>query len=236
MISLVSRFSPDIQQGFYALQRSVATNSIEQKLINNLTSLQSDNSKAFSANKKPEISAKEKLKNTQQPAKTKNEVKAPYELAHLNTAGSISTKNAVSNANKNSNSILYAVGDKGKTNIYPDVADSPAAILRKADMLRSSALTTAQPSKQDTHVAANAATIYTKTQAVGDHEKINTNVIVGALSTTPMEVNAIKAPEQAPQIAATAMAARTQADLLQKNQSTQNGANDHLGSKIDLRA
>lgn len=125
MISLVSRFSPDIQQGFYALQRSVAINPIEQKLIDNLKSLQSDNLKTLSANKQSEKAlAKEKQKTIQQLAKTNNEVNAPYGLLHLSSASSISKKNAISNTNKNSDSTLYAAKDKTKTSPSA-AADSP---------------------------------------------------------------------------------------------------------------
>jgi hypothetical protein len=80
MISLVSRFSPAIQQGFYALQRSAAINNTEQRLLNNLYSLQSDNLKLSSAKKESEkIPAKEKPKTIQQPAKTINEVNTPMD-------------------------------------------------------------------------------------------------------------------------------------------------------------
>lgn len=331
MISFVSRFSPDIQQGFYSLQRSVATKNIEQKLINNLELLQSDNFKLPSTNKKSETPAREKPETVRQPAKTNNEVKAPYELAHLGAAGGISKRNAILNTNKNSNSILYAAGDKLKTSTSA-VADSPAATLRKADMVRRATLAPAQPSGQDLQVAASATAMSAKAQsellkqnqntqnggqnqlkkdsalpsedsnrspdkkinglteaeqkivqelkqtdrevkahelahlgaaagiatsganfdyeqgpdgiryAVGGEVNIDTSAVAGDPAATLRKVDMIRraalAPAQfsGPYLQVAAMAARAQAELLQKNQDTQNGDQNQRGSRLDLSA
>ena len=227
MISLVSRFSPDIQQGFYALQRSVAINPIEQKLINNLKSLQSE-----------KTLAKEKPKTIQQPAKTNNEVNAPYGLLHLSSASSISKKNAISNTNKNSDSTLHAAKDKIKTSTS-FVADTPAAKLRNADILREATLAPAQPAKQNT----DATTTDTKTQTVNDHAKIDASAVADDPAATLKKADIIRKATPAPSQSsaqdiqdAASTTATAQIELLKKNQNTQNGNKDHLGSKIDLSA
>jgi hypothetical protein len=240
MISLVSRFSPAIQQGFYALQRSVAINPIDQKLVNNLKSLQSDSPKSLSANKKSEKTlAKEKPKTIQQPVKTNNEVNAPYGLAHLNSASGISKKNAIPNTNKNSDSLLYAAKDRTKTSTS-SLADSPAAKLRNADILRKAALAyPVQPAKQNT----DAITTDTKTQVVNDHAKTDASAIADDPAATLKKADIIRKATPAPAQPsdqniqdAASTTATAQAELLKTNQNTQNGNKDYLGSKIDLSA
>ncbi len=231
MISLVSRFSPDIQQGFYALQRAVAINPVEQKLVNNLKSLQSDNLKLSSVNKKSEkTSAKDKPKTIQQPAKTNNEMNAPYGLAHLRAAGGISKKNAISN----STSPLFAIGDKTKTSSA--VTDSHAAKLRNADLLRKAAPDPAAPlSKQ----AAEDATAYAKTQADDDHKKMDVSAVAEDPATTLRKADIIREATPTPAQPSSQDiqdAAKAQVELLKQNQDTQIDAKNYLGSKIDLSA
>lgn len=216
MISLVSRFSPDIQQGFYALQRSVAINPIEQKLIDNLKSLQSDNLHPLSANKKSEKAlAKEKPKTIQQPVKT--------------------TKNSDSTT-------LYVAKDKTKASASSAIADSSAARLRSADILKKAALAhpaQPQPSEQNT----DATTTDTKTQTVNDHAKIDASAVADDPAATLKKADIIRKATPVPAQPSnqniqdvTSTTAKAQLELLKKNQSTQNGNKDYLGSKIDLSA
>jgi hypothetical protein len=82
--------------------------------------------------------------------------------------------------------------------------------------------------------------------AIGGEVNIDTSSVPGDPAATLRKADTIRRAALAPaepsgqdiQVAAsaTAMAAQAQAELLQKNQSTQNGNKDQLGTQIDLSA
>lgn len=82
--------------------------------------------------------------------------------------------------------------------------------------------------------------------AIGGEVSIDTSPVSGDPAATLQKAETIRRAALAPaqpsgqdlQVAASAttMAARAQIELLQKNQNTQNGNEDHRGSKIDLSA
>lgn len=82
--------------------------------------------------------------------------------------------------------------------------------------------------------------------AIGDEVSIDTSPVTGDPAATLRKAETIRRAALAPaqpsgpdlQVAAsaTAMAAQAQAELLQKNQDTQNGNKDQRGNKIDLSA
>ncbi|MFA6051626.1 MAG: putative metalloprotease CJM1_0395 family protein [Methylobacter sp.] len=82
--------------------------------------------------------------------------------------------------------------------------------------------------------------------AIGGEVSIDTSPVSGDLAATIRKADTIRraalapaqpsGPDLAAAASATAMAAQAQAELLQKNQDTQNGDKDQLGTKIDLSA
>ncbi|MDD5580960.1 MAG: putative metalloprotease CJM1_0395 family protein [Methylobacter sp.] len=82
--------------------------------------------------------------------------------------------------------------------------------------------------------------------AIGGEVDIDTSEVAGDPAATLQKANTIRRAALAPaqpsgpdiQVAAraTAMAARAQVELFQKNQDAQNGQKDYLGSKVDVSA
>jgi len=82
--------------------------------------------------------------------------------------------------------------------------------------------------------------------AIGGEVNIDTSPVPGAPAATLRKADTIRraalapaepsGPDMQAAAGATAMAAQAQVELLQKNQDTQNGNKDHLGTKINLSA
>lgn len=87
-----------------------------------------------------------------------------HEQAHLSAAGGIAISGASFQFVTGPDGQRYAVG--GEVSIdTSEVANDPAATLRKAETIRRAALAPAQPSSQDYSVAAQAAAMANKASA-----------------------------------------------------------------------
>lgn len=103
------------------------------------------------------------------------EVRA-HEAAHLSAAGGYATGGAQFSYSRGPDGRLYAIG--GEVGIdTARVPDDPQATIAKAETIQRAALAPADPSEQDQHVAAQAATMATQArqelarQQAGDTER-----------------------------------------------------------------
>jgi hypothetical protein len=154
LASIQQNYNPQIAVDFAArINRNITTAETDNTSVGVKTDVARQEADKLAAKSEAELTLQEQAK-VQQLKQRDLEVKA-HEQAHLNAAGSLAVSGASFTYTTGPNGVRYATG--GEVSIdTSQVANDPAATIRKADIIRRAALAPMNPSPQDYSVASQA--------------------------------------------------------------------------------